>query len=239
MDALFISDFDGTGLRGENAVNSATLAPVSSLCHSLNMPASTAPEPGEVSDSDLVKRCQAGDTRAFDVLVSRYRGKVYAMTYHMIQNEAEAWDLSQEAFIKAWRAMPNFKLDSAFYTWLYRITHNVTYDWLRKKKIQGDGEFDDSRTEHRVAAGAEAVARNVPAPDTALKNAELGKRIQNAIAKLSPEHKQVILLREVEGLAYEEIAATIPCSLGTVMSRLFYARKKLQEMLKDAYENAL
>lgn len=203
------------------------------------MPAFTAPESGEVSDSDLVKRCQEGDTRAFDVLVNRYRGKVYAMTYNMIQNETEAWDLAQEAFIKAWRAMPNFKLDSAFYTWLYRITHNVTYDWLRKKKIQGDGEFDDSHTDHRVAAGAEAVARQEPAPDTALKNAELGVRIHEAIVKLSPEHKQVILLREVEGLAYEEIAEMIPCTLGTVMSRLFYARKKLQEMLKDTYENAL
>jgi RNA polymerase sigma-70 factor (ECF subfamily) len=203
------------------------------------MPAFTAPESGEVSDSDLVKRCQEGDTHAFDVLVNRYRGKVYAMTYHMIQNETEAWDLAQEAFIKAWRAMPNFKQDSAFYTWLYRITHNVTYDWLRKKKIQGDGEFDDSHTDHCVAAGAEAVARHEPAPDTALKNVELGARIREAIAKLSPEHKQVILLREVEGLAYEEIAEIIPCTLGTVMSRLFYARKKLQEMLKDTYENAL
>ncbi len=203
------------------------------------MPALTAPEFGEVSDSDLVKRCQAGDTRAFDVLVNRYRGKVYAMTYHMIQNETEAWDLAQEAFIKAWRAMPNFKLDSAFYTWLYRITHNVTYDWLRKKKIQGDGEFDDSHTDHPVAAGAEAVARHEPAPDAALRNVELGARIHSAIAKLSPEHKQVILLREVEGMAYEEIAEIIPCTLGTVMSRLFYARKKLQEMLKDTYENAL
>jgi len=203
------------------------------------MPASTAPESGEVPDSDLVKRCQAGDTRAFDVLVNRYRGKVYAMTYHMIQNETEAWDLAQEAFIKAWRALPNFKQDSAFYTWLYRIAHNVTYDWLRKKKIQGDGEFDDSRTEHRIAAGAEAVARGEPAPDMAMRNSELGARIQDAISKLSPEHKQVILLREVEGLAYEEIAETIPCSLGTVMSRLFYARKKLQEMLKDTYENTL
>ena len=90
-----------------------------------------------------------------------------------------------------------------------------------------------------MAAGAEAVARQEPAPDTALKNAELGVRIHEAIVKLSPEHKQVILLREVEGLAYEEIAEMIPCTLGTVMSRLFYARKKLQEMLKDTYENAL
>ena len=161
------------------------------------------------------------------------------MTYHLIQNETEAWDLAQEAFIKAWRALPNFKLDAAFYTWLYRIAHNVTYDWLRKKKIQGDGEFDDERTEHRAAVGAETAPRGDAAPDTALRNAEVGQRIQAAIARLSPEHRQVIVLREVEGLAYEEIAAMVPCSLGTVMSRLFYARKKLQELLKDVYETTL
>lgn len=161
------------------------------------------------------------------------------MTYHLIQNETEAWDLAQEAFIKAWRALPNFKLDAGFYTWLYRIAHNVSYDWLRKKKIQGDGEFDDERTEHRVAAGAETTPKGDFAPDTAMRNAELGQRIQAAIAKLSPEHRQVIILREIEGLAYEEIAALIPCSLGTVMSRLFYARKKLQEQLQDVYETTL
>ena len=203
------------------------------------MPASAATDLGEVSDIDLVKRSQTGDTRAFDMLVTKYRGRIYAMAYHLIQNETEAWDLAQEAFIKAWRALPNFKLDAGFYTWLYRIAHNVAYDWLRKKKIQGDGEFDDERTEHRAAAGAETTPRGDAAPDMALRNAELGHRIQAAIAKLSPEHRQVIVLREVEGLAYEEIAAIIPCSLGTVMSRLFYARKKLQEQLKDVYETTL
>lgn len=203
------------------------------------MPAATATDPGEVSDIDLVKRSQAGDTRAFDQLVTRYRGRIYAMTYHLIQNETEAWDLAQEAFIKAWRALPNFKLDAGFYTWLYRIAHNVSYDWLRKKKIQGEGEFDDERTEHRAAAGAETAPKGDAAPDAAMRNAELGERIQTAIAKLSPEHRQVIVLREVEGLAYEEIAEMIPCSLGTVMSRLFYARKKLQEQLKDVYETTL
>lgn len=203
------------------------------------MPASAATDPGEVSDIDLVKRSQTGDTRAFDMLVTKYRGRIYAMTYHLIQNETEAWDLAQEAFIKAWRALPGFKLDAGFYTWLYRIAHNVTYDWLRKKKIQGDGEFDDERTEHRAAAGAETTPKGDPAPDMALRNAELGGRIQAAIARLSPEHRQVIVLREVEGLAYEEIAAMVPCTLGTVMSRLFYARKKLQEQLKDVYETTL
>ncbi len=161
------------------------------------------------------------------------------MTYHLIQNETEAWDLAQEAFIKAWRALPRFKLDASFYTWLYRIAHNVSYDWLRKKKIQGDGEFDDEHTAHRAAVGAETTPKSSAAPDVALRNAELGQRIQAAIAQLSPEHRQVIVLREVEGLAYEEIAALVPCSLGTVMSRLFYARKKLQEQLQDVYETTL
>lgn len=199
-------------------------------------PAAPASSAGEdvTADIDLVRRCQAGDTRAFDALVTKYRGRVYAMSYHLVQNDAEAWDLSQEAFIKAWRALPNFKGDSAFYTWLFRITHNVAYDWLRKRKIRGEGdEFDDSRTDHGVAAGAETVPRGVPPPDTAMKQAELGQRIRDAIGQLSADHQQVILLREVEGLSYEEIAEACTCSIGTVMSRLFYARKKLQESLRD------
>jgi RNA polymerase sigma-70 factor (ECF subfamily) len=198
--------------------------------------AAAAPETGDdvLSDIERVRRCQAGDTRAFDALVTKYRGKVYAMSYHLVQNETEAWDLSQEAFIKAWRALPNFKGDAAFYTWLFRIAHNVAYDWLRKKRVRAEGnEFDDSRADHGVAAGAETVPRGVPAPDTAMKQAELGQRIRGAIQQLSPDHQQAILLREVEGCSYEEIAAAMHCSVGTVMSRLFYARKKLQELLQD------
>jgi len=198
--------------------------------------AAAVPEPGDdaLPDIDLVRRCQAGDTRAFDALVAKYRGKVYAMSYHLVQNETEAWDLSQEAFIKAWRALPNFKGDSGFYTWLFRITHNVAYDWLRKKKIRAEGnEFDDSRADHGIAAGAETVPRGAPAPDTAMKQAELGQRIRDAISQLSPDHQQAILLREVEGCSYDEIAGAMKCSVGTVMSRLFYARKKLQEILQD------
>jgi RNA polymerase sigma-70 factor, ECF subfamily len=197
-----------------------------------------APETGDdvLPDIDLVRRCQAGDSRAFDALVTKYRGKVYAMSYHLVQNETEAWDLAQEAFIKAWRALPNFKGDSAFYTWLFRIAHNVAYDWLRKKKIRAEGnEFDDSRADHGIAAGAETVPRGAPAPDTAMKQAELGQRIREAISQLSPDHQQAILLREVEGCSYEEIATAMNCSVGTVMSRLFYARKKLQEMLHDLH----
>lgn len=202
------------------------------------MPSSNAPVDGEMSDLELVKRCQAGDTRAFDALVTKYRNRIYSMAYHIIQNETEAWDISQEAFIKAWRAMGSFKSDATFYTWLYRITHNVCYDWMRKKKFESDGEFDDSEKEHRVAAGAEAVPRGAPRPDQAMKNAELKVQIDWAISQLSADHRQIILLKEMDGLSYQEIADVMKCSLGTVMSRLFYARKKLQELLKETYENA-
>lgn len=203
-----------------------------------DMPSSNAPVDGEMSDLELVKRCQAGDTRAFDALVTKYRNRIYSMAYHIIQNETEAWDISQEAFIKAWRAMGSFKSDATFYTWLYRITHNVCYDWMRKKKFESDGEFDDSEKEHRVAAGAEAVPRGAPRPDQAMKNAELKVQIEWAISQLSADHRQIILLKEMDGLSYQEIADVMKCSLGTVMSRLFYARKKLQELLKETYENA-
>jgi len=191
----------------------------------------------EAADADLVKQAQAGNAKAFDRLVTRYRGKVYGMCYHLTQNDQDAWDLSQESFIKAWRALPSFKGDSSFYTWIYRIAHNTTYDWLRKKRIQGEGEFDDE-VQRNVAVGAEAVPRADAQPDDALRNQELGARIRQAIEQLTGDHRTVILLREVEGLSYEEIATVMETSTGTVMSRLFYARKKLQELLKDTYENA-
>lgn len=192
---------------------------------------------GAAEDSELVRRAQGGDARAFDQLVTRYRGKVYGMCHHLVQNDQDAWDLAQEAFIKAWRALPSFKLDSSFYTWLYRIAHNCSYDWLRKRRIVGDGEFDDE-LQRTVAAGAEAVPKGAARPDHAMRNKELGRRIMDAIAQLTPDHRAVILLREVEGLSYEEIAEVTQQQTGTVMSRLFYARKKLQEILKDDYENA-
>ncbi len=188
------------------------------------------------ADAELVRMAQRGDAKAFDVLVTRYRGKVYGMCYHLVQNDQDAWDLAQDAFIKAWRALPSFKGDASFYTWIYRIAHNCTYDWLRKAKMKTDGEFNDE-TGQPIAAGALAVPHEDQAPDEAMKNRELGSRIQAAIAQLSPDHRTVVLLREVEGLSYEEIASVTGSSLGTVMSRLFYARKKLQELLKDAYEN--
>ncbi len=183
-------------------------------------------------DAELVKRCQSGDYAAFDELINLYRGKVYAMIYNMIRNDADAWDLSQDVFIKAWKALPNFEGRSAFFTWLYRIAHNVTYDWTRKKKISSSGEFEDYMIDQADPGGI-ANPKATDSPDASLQREEVRNRITRAIDSLSIDHKEVILLKEVEGMSYQEIADSIGCSTGTVMSRLFYARKKLKEILGD------
>ncbi|MEN8736708.1 MAG: RNA polymerase sigma factor [Akkermansiaceae bacterium] len=202
----------------------------------LMAPVEVASEAGEAadgpSDQELIKACQSGDASAFEVLVTRHRGKVYAMVQQMIKNDADAWDLSQEVFIKVWKALPRFEARAKFSTWLYRITHNVVYDWLRKRKIDSAGELDDSLlSQSDVATGSTTTPNQAPRPDEALENSELGDRIKAALATLSPEHRETILLREVQGFDYKEIAKAMDCSLGTVMSRLYYARKKLQTLL--------
>ena len=199
-----------------------------------------SPSPGSFTESEdivLVRRCQAGDSRAFDELVAKYRTRVYAMIYHLVHNEQDAWDLAQDGFLKAWKSLDKFRFQSSFYTWLYRIMTNVSIDWLRKKQIQGGQEFDDTIGLHEVEPGSDLVPKSEPHPITKLERGEVRQRIDAAIAKLSPEHRTVILLKEMEDLQYHEIAETVGCSIGTVMSRLFYARKKLQTLLKDVYEN--
>lgn len=154
----------------------------------------------------------------------------------MVRNEADAWDLAQDTFLKAWKALPKFEGHAAFSTWIYRIAHNTTLDWIRARKIEGGSEFNEAVESH-VAAGATTTPHGEGRPDDRLARSELGQRIHDALAQLSPDHRAVILLREVEGRSYEEIAESIGCSLGTVMSRLFYARKKLQSLLADVHHS--
>jgi RNA polymerase sigma-70 factor, ECF subfamily len=191
----------------------------------------------EADDGELVKRCQAGDTSAFNDLVTKYRGKAFSMIYGMVQNEQDAWDLAQEGFVKAWRSIHRFKGESSFYTWLYRIMTNVTIDSLRRKGIHGDAEFDDRVMPVNVEPGSRTTPSATPLPYRKLEQNEIRQQIDDAIAKLTPEHRAVIVMKELEDLQYSEIAEILGCSIGTVMSRLFYARKKLQVLLKDVYEN--
>jgi len=192
----------------------------------------------DVPEVELVRQCQAGRSEAFDELVIRYRTRVFAMIYNMVHNEQDAWDLAQESFVKAWKSIKRFRRHSSFYTWIYRIVMNVTIDWLRKKQIKGAGtEFDDAVQMKDIDPASRTVPKADPLPHQQLEHAEIRARIDRAIKQLSPEHRAVILMKEIEGMQYHEIAETLGCSIGTVMSRLFYARKKLQHLLRDVYEN--
>jgi len=204
----------------------------------LNMETEATLAQVDVSDLELVKRCQAGQTEAFDELVTRYRTRVFAMIYNMVHNEQDAWDLAQESFVKAWKSIKRFRRHSSFYTWVYRIVMNVTIDWLRKKQIKGAGsEFDDSIQLKEIDPASRTVPKADPLPHERMERSEIRVKIDNAIGQLSPEHRAVILMKEIEDMQYHEIAETLGCSIGTVMSRLFYARKKLQNLLRDVYEN--
>ena len=192
----------------------------------------------DVSEVDLVKRCQAGETEAFDELVTRYRTRVFGMIYNMVHNEQDAWDLAQESFLKAWKSIGRFRGQSSFYTWIYRIVMNVTIDWLRKKQVKGGGaEFDDAIQLREIDPASKTVPNTEALPHQAMERDEIRTRIEKAIGQLSPEHRAVILMKEIDEMQYHEIAEALGCSIGTVMSRLFYARKKLQSLLRDVYEN--
>ena len=193
--------------------------------------------PAPEDELRLVARCQTGDTAAFNELVTRYRQRSFSTIYHMVRNEQDAWDLTQDAFLKAWKSIGRFRGQSSFFTWLYRILMNVTIDWTRRKQIEGGTEFDDAVGVRDVEPAAVTLPKSAPAPVATLSDREIRARIDAAMERLSPEHRTVIAMREIEGMEYQEIAEAMETSIGTVMSRLFYARKKMQGMLKDVYEN--
>lgn len=194
----------------------------------------------EDPDDDLllVARAQKGDLASYDALVTRHRGRIFAMIRNMIHQEADAWDLSQEVFIKAWQALPRFEAKARFSTWLYRIAHNAVYDWTRKRRIESVGELHDGIFEReRIDPMSFTTPSGGEAPDDTLAQGELRAKIAAALKKISPEHREVVLLKDVQGLSYKEIAEVMSCELGTVMSRLYYARQKLQNLLKDEYQS--
>lgn len=186
------------------------------------------------SDRALVQAAQAGDRHAFSTLVERYRPRVHGMIFNMVRHDADAWDLTQDCFIKAWKALPKFERRANFFTWIYRIAHNVTYDFLRRKRPETAGGFEEDWQGSHLAPEAELLTPSSEAPDAGLARGDLREALEKALGELSPAHRQAILLKEVQGLKYHEIAEVMECSTGTVMSRLFYARKRLQELLREA-----
>ena len=175
---------------------------------------------------------------SFQELVSRYHQKVYMVILGLLHNRDDALEVAQETFFRAYRKIGSFEGGSSFYTWIYRIVMNVTIDWLRKKQIKGGGgEFDDAIQLKEVEPASKTVPKSEALPHEMMERSEIRARIEKAIAQLSPEQRAVILMKQIEEMQYHEIAEALGCSIGTVMSRLFYARKKLQNLLRDVYEN--
>src|SRR2546421_8608332 len=198
-------------------------------------PAMEEPEkatPAPVPDLDLVRAAQKGDGAAYDELVRRYQERIYATVYHMTSNHEDANDLAQEAFIKAFHALKSFKGGSSFYTWVYRIAVNKTINFLKQRKNKAQMSLDDLdfNAEHDPDLVA-LISDKTPRREINL--AELQEKLNSAMQKLSEPHRLVVTLHDVQGLSHEEIAKIMDCNIGTVRSRLFYARQQLQAHLSD------
>ena len=180
----------------------------------------------------MVRRAQHGDMAAYDELVRRYQERIYATVYHMTSNHEDANDLAQESFIKAFQALKSFKGGSSFYTWLYRIAVNKTINFLkqRKNRIHMSLNDLDFNAEHDPDLMA-LISDKTPRREAGL--AELQEKLNAALLKLSEPHRLVVVLHDVQGQSHEEIAKIMNCNIGTVRSRLFYARQQLQALLSD------
>jgi RNA polymerase sigma-70 factor (ECF subfamily) len=186
-------------------------------------------------DPELVRASRRGNQAAFRELVDRYYRRILAVATGMLRNREDALDVAQETFVKAYQNLADFKGDSAFYTWLYRIAVNLCIDLQRRESRYGRfgarGEASAADPEAGVEGHADGETRDEPFEQ--VKDRELGARVLAAIDELTPDHRAVILLREVQGLSYDEISQVMQCAKGTVMSRLHYARKNLQARLRD------
>jgi RNA polymerase sigma-70 factor (ECF subfamily) len=183
-------------------------------------------------DEELVTLAQKGDHGAFGQLVQRHQGKIYGLVYNMTSNKQDAEDMVQEIFLKAHKALPRFKGRSSFYTWLYRIAVNRTINFLKKRKKRQAFSLDDMDAGvERDPAYVEMTGHEGPRRDARIS--ELQERLNEALQKLSDKHRTVVVLHDIQGVPHEEIAKMLGCSSGTVRSRLFSARQRLQAELKD------
>jgi len=192
----------------------------------------------EESDLVLVKRVQRGDKSAFDLLVRKYQHKVVKLVLRYVRNPAEAEDIAQEAFIKAYRALPQFRGDSAFYTWMYRIAINTAKNSLASRDrspIAYDLDLTDPEESHSV----QTKLQDPDTPEGMALTEEIRGIVNSAIEGLPEELKTAIVLRELDGLSYEEIAAAMECPVGTVRSRIFRAREAIDKRLREVFEGGL
>ena len=192
---------------------------------------------GEQSDLALVERVQRGDKSAFDVLVLRYQQKVLKLVARYVRDAMEAEDVTQEAFIKAYRALPAFRGDSAFYTWLYRIAINTAKNALvssKRRPLDYDLDLQDSSQQE-----LHARLKDSATPEHLLLTEEIRTTVNGAMEELPEDLRTAIVLREIDGLSYEEIAAAMDCPVGTVRSRIFRAREAIDRKLRPIFDAGL
>jgi RNA polymerase sigma-70 factor (ECF subfamily) len=182
------------------------------------------------SDWELVQRARGADHDAFRVLVERYQRRIVALALGMLHNEQDALDVVQETFTRAYQYLDRFKGEAAFYTWVYRIAYNLCVDQQRRsgqQVLMASDEWGEEAAQASLPDGPP-----VDQPFERVRDAEIARRLHAAMSELTPDHRAVILLREVEGLSYAEISQVLECPKGTVMSRLHYARRRLQARLR-------
>jgi len=189
------------------------------------------------ADQALVQRVQAGDQQAFGVLVAKYQRKLMRLVMRLVRDPAEAEDVTQEAFIKAYRALPNFRGESAFYTWLYRIGVNAAKNWLIANGRRAPTTTTVDSEEAEGYDGSELL-RDADTPERLLMSKQIGETVNAAMDRLPDDLRTAISLREIDGLSYEEIANAMKCPIGTVRSRIFRAREAIAEELKPLLDTA-
>jgi RNA polymerase sigma-70 factor (ECF subfamily) len=181
-------------------------------------------------DQLLVERVQKGDKKAFDLLISKYQHRIISLVTRYVSDPTEALDVSQEAFIKAYRAIDRFRGDSAFYTWLYRIAINTAKNWLVAKKRRPPASDIDAADAEQYSMDSRLKEHGTP--ENELMREEIRRTVYDTIAELPEDLRTAIMLREMEGMSYEEIAVTMDCPIGTVRSRIFRAREAIDKQLK-------
>jgi len=193
----------------------------------------------EFADRDLVNAARAGDRGAFRSLFDRYHRRLFAVAVGVLRNPSDAQDVVQDGFVKAYKYLDKFEGNSSFYTWMYRIVMNLAIDHIRKQKRSRPVEAND---EHLREGNTDVVNEDLlplnlgSNPSRMLFDKQVRGRLETALAQLSDNHRAVLVMRELDGLSYEEMASIMSCSKGTIMSRLFHARKNMQRQLADLYQ---
>ncbi len=197
---------------------------------------SVVPQESQPDDRALVQAAQAGDARAFRRLVERYQRRILQHALSMVKDPDEAMDIAQETFVRVHRYLPSFKGDSSFFTWTWRIATNLCFDQNRRRARSGrvglPGSADET-TEAELEAGLDPLSAALAGPQRAAENRELRGKLAESLGALSDNHRAILLLRELDGLSYEELSEVLEIPRGTVMSRLFHARLKMQKLLRD------